>query len=192
MDIVFATHNAHKRAEVEAIMRLVWPEVHLIPPSNDAPNEDRDSFVGNALVKAREAFRQSGIPSIADDSGICVDALGGRPGIDSAHYSGTRDDANNVQALLGDMAGHDNREAHFVCAVAYVDAEGEVTLERHWPGSLAHRPSGAGGFGYDPIFIPHGFECTAAELTAEDKNRISHRGQAFAALATALAERYAD
>ena len=151
MKVVFATHNAHKRLEVEAIMRGVWPELRLVAPNGEAPEEDAGSFVGNALIKARAAFSDTGLPSLADDSGICVDALDGRPGVDSAHYSGTRVDEENVRALLRDMEGQGDRRAHFVCAAAFVDARGEHTVECQWRGSIAERPSGQGGFGYDPV-----------------------------------------
>lgn len=191
MDIVFATHNAHKRAEVEAIMREVWPEIHLVEPVGDAPEEDGQSFAENALIKARAGYAEMSIPSIADDSGICVTALGGEPGIDSAHYSGERDDLKNLELVLSRLEGERDRGAEFVCAAAIVDDHGEDTIECRWPGEVTHEPFGEGGFGYDPIFRPQGYEVTAAELSAEEKNRISHRGQAFRDLAALLKTRYA-
>ena len=192
MDIVFATHNAHKRGEVEAIMREVWPEIHLVEPTGEAPDEDGHSFGANALIKARAGFADMSIPSIADDSGICVAALGGEPGIDSAHYSGERDDVKNLELVLAKLEGESRREAEFVCAAAMVDEQGEEVVERRWPGSITHEPFGEGGFGYDPIFQPDGYEVTAAELSAEEKNTISHRGQAFRALAALLKTRYSQ
>ena len=191
MDIVFATHNAHKRAEVEAIMREVWPDIHLVEPVGDAPDEDGRSFSDNALIKARAGYAEMSIPSIADDSGICVRALGGEPGIDSAHYSGERDDLKNLELVLTKLEGVDDRQADFVCVAALVDDQGEEAIECRWPGLVTHEASGAGGFGYDPIFRPDGYDVTAAELTADEKNRISHRGQAFRALAALLKTRYA-
>lgn len=191
MEVVFATFNAHKRLEVEAIMRGVWPEIRLISPAGEAPEENAASFEGNALIKARAAFATTGLPSLADDSGVCVTALGGRPGIDSAHYGGTRVDEDNVRAVLRDMEGQADRSASFVCAAAFVDAGGEHVVEREWKGSIAGSPSGAGGFGYDPVFIPEGLEVTAAELSADDKNARSHRGQAFAEMAGWLRDHYA-
>ncbi len=191
MDIVFATHNAHKRAEVEAIMREVWPEIHLVEPVGDAPEEDGESFAENALIKARAGYAEMSIPSIADDSGICVTALGGEPGIDSAHYSGERDDLKNLELVLSRLEGERDRGAEFVCAAAIVDDHGEDTIECRWPGEVTQQAFGDGGFGYDPIFRPQGYEVTAAELSAEEKNRISHRGQAFRDLAALLKTRYA-
>lgn len=191
MDIVFATHNAHKRAEVEAIMREVWPEIHLVEPVGDAPEEDGQSFAENALIKARAGYAAMSIPSIADDSGICVTALGGEPGIDSAHYSGERDDLKNLELVLSRLEGERDRGAEFVCAAAIVDDHGEDTIECRWPGEVTQQAFGDGGFGYDPIFRPQGYEVTAAELSAEEKNRISHRGQAFRDLAALLKTRYA-
>lgn len=190
MDIVFATHNAHKRGEVEAIMREVWPDIHLVEPIGEAPDEEGHSFGDNALIKARAGFADMSIPSIADDSGICVAALGGEPGIDSAHYSGERDDVKNLELVLAKLEGESQREAEFVCAAAIVDDQGEEVVECRWPGSITHEPFGEGGFGYDPIFQPDGYEVTAAELSAEEKNTISHRGQAFRALAALLKTRY--
>lgn len=111
MDIVFATHNAHKRGEVEAIMKKAWPEVALIAPAGEPPVEDGSTFAENALIKARAAFAATGIPSIADDSGICVDALDGEPGIHSARYSGSGDDHENLELLLRNLAGVDERSA---------------------------------------------------------------------------------
>ena len=191
MDIVFATHNAHKRAEVEAIMREVWPEIHLVEPVGDAPVEEGQSFAENALIKARAGYAEMSIPSIADDSGICVTALGGEPGIDSAHYSGERDDLKNLELVLSRLEGERDRGAEFVCAAAIVDDHGEDTIECRWPGEVTQQAFGDGGFGYDPIFRPQGYEVTAAELSAEEKNRISHRGQAFRDLAALLKTRYA-
>ncbi len=190
MEVIFATHNAHKRAEVEAIMRDVWPEIQLVESVGDAPVEDGTNFRENALIKARVAYREGGPPAIADDSGICVDALGGEPGIDSAHYSGERDDTKNLELVLERLSGVTDCAAEFVCAAAVVDGEGEDSVECRWPGVVTNAPAGAGGFGYDPIFVPDGHSVTAAELSAEEKNRISHRGQAFRALAALLKNRY--
>lgn len=190
MQLVFASHNAHKRSEVHAIMAEVWPSVDIVGPHGDAPEENGDTFTENALIKARAGFIDSGQPTIADDSGICVDALEGAPGIHSARYSPSGDDTDNVSLLLENLDGVTNRRAYFVCVAALVDEDGELTIERRWYGTIADAPHGGGGFGYDPVFIPDGQDHTAAEMTAEDKNRVSHRGQAFQALAGALMERY--
>ena len=186
MDIVFATHNAHKRGEVEAIMQQAWPEVSLIPPGGEPPVEDGLSFADNALIKARAAYEATGIPSVADDSGICVDALGGEPGIHSARYSGSGDDQENLELLLRNLEGIDERSAYFVCVAAFVDGDGEHTIEKRWHGQIARAAHGGGGFGYDPIFEPEGLEKTAAELSASEKNALSHRGQAFVTMAEFL------
>lgn len=186
MDIVFASHNAHKRAEVEAIMAAIWPEVHLIAPNGDAPEETGDTFEENALIKARAGHAATGLPTIADDSGICVDALGGEPGVRSARYSPDGDDQDNLELLLANLGTQEDRAAHFVCAVAFVADGEEHVLERSWHGSIALSPAGSGGFGYDPIFIPEGKSVTAAELAPDEKSAASHRGQAFRALADFL------
>lgn len=186
MDIVFASHNAHKRAEVEAIMAAIWPDVHLIAPVGEAPEETGDTFEDNALIKARAGYAATGIPTIADDSGICVDALGGDPGVRSARYSPSGDDHDNLDLLLTNLGTSKERRAHFVCAVAFVADGEEHVLERSWHGSIAMSPAGSGGFGYDPIFIPEGQEATAAQLAPGEKSAVSHRGQAFRALADFL------
>ncbi len=190
MRFVFASHNAHKRGEVAAIMADVWPELELVAPDGEPPVEDGHSFADNALIKARAAFAATAIPSIADDSGICVAALDGAPGIHSARYAESGDDGDNVQLLLSHLLDHSDRAAYFVCVAALVDEAGEHVVERRWYGSVATEPHGGGGFGYDPVFIPEGRNHTAAELDPEEKNRISHRGAAFRALADDLRERY--
>jgi XTP/dITP diphosphohydrolase len=201
--VVVATHNAHKVAELQRILGAALPGLELLPYDGPAPVEDADSFAGNALIKARAAAAHTGLPAIADDSGVSVDALAGAPGVDSAHYSGERDDAANLRLVLTNLGDEPNRAAQFTCAAALVDPVGTDPLDvdesgaafEHvelgiWPGTIAHEPAGGGGFGYDPIFIPEGYSITSAELTADEKNAISHRGRAFAALARVLAERY--
>ena len=166
-------------------------------PGGPVPVEDGDTFEANALIKARAAAAKTGMPAIADDSGISVDALDGAPGIDSAHFSGERDDTANLQLVLERLGDEPNRSAAFHCAAAFVDpletdAEGrafEHVVLGVWPGSIALEPAGAGGFGYDPIFVPEGLDVTSAEITADEKNAISHRGRAFTALADVLRER---
>ena len=127
---------------------------------------------------------------------MSVDALGGAPGIDSAHYSGRRDDTANLQLVLAELGNESNRAAHFTCAAALVDPlDGDGAPFEHvalgvWPGTIAHAAAGVGGCGYDPIFVPEGLEVTSAEISADEKNAISHRGRAFSALAEVLRERY--
>ena len=190
MRFVFASHNAHKRGEVAAIMGEVWPEVELVAPEGEPPVEDGESFAENALIKARAAYAATGMPSIADDSGICVNALDGAPGIHSARYNPSGDDADNVTLLLDNLTGAADRSGYFVCVAALVDDAGEHVVERRWHGTVATEAHGEGGFGYDPVFIPEGLNHTAAQLDPAEKNRISHRGQAFRALADDLRERY--
>ncbi|GAA1729546.1 XTP/dITP diphosphohydrolase [Chryseoglobus frigidaquae] len=203
MQVVVATHNAHKVAELQRILGAALPGLELLPYDGPAPVEDADSFAGNALIKARAAAAHTGLPAIADDSGVSVDALAGAPGVDSAHYSGERDDAANLRLVLTNLGDEPNRAAQFTCAAALVDPVGTDPLDvdqsgaafEHvelgiWPGTIGHEPAGGGGFGYDPIFIPEGYSVTSAELSADEKNAISHRGRAFAALARVLAERY--
>jgi len=198
MKVVVATHNAHKVAELQRILGAALPGLELLPYDGPAPVEDGGTFAANALIKARAAAAHTGLPAIADDSGVSVDALGGDPGVDSAHYSGERDDAANLRLVLTNLGDEPNRAAQFTCAAALVDPHDRSTTGQPfehvelgiWPGTIAHEPAGGGGFGYDPIFIPEGYSITSAELSADEKNAISHRGRAFAALARVLAERY--
>lgn len=196
MRVVVATHNAHKVAELQRILGAALPELELLPYDGPAPVEDGATFAENALIKARAAAAHTGLPAIADDSGVSVDALAGAPGIDSAHYSGERDDAANLRLVLANLGTESNRAAQFTCAAALVDPlEGDGDPFEHvelgvWPGTIAREPAGVGGFGYDPIFIPDGLSVTSAEISADEKNAISHRGRAFAALARVLADRY--
>jgi XTP/dITP diphosphohydrolase len=153
------------------------------------PIEDGTTFAENALIKARAAFKHSGHPAIADDSGISVEILGGAPGIFSARWSGSRDNAENRKLLLAQLSDvpTENRRAAFICTIALVDADREITFTGHWPGFVALAENGEHGFGYDPIFIPDGFECTAAQLDPQVKNSLSHRMQALEQLADFLA-----
>jgi XTP/dITP diphosphohydrolase len=186
MDIVVGTRNAHKILELQRILGPAVPGLTLLPAPGPSPIEDGETFSANALIKARAAFAESGLPSIADDSGLVVDALDGAPGIHSARYSGTGIDEENTALVLSQMVGLADRRARFVCAAALVHSGGEVVLERSWEGSLAHEPSGSGGFGYDPIFVPEGDSRTSSELSDDGKDALSHRGQAFRALAEHL------
>jgi XTP/dITP diphosphohydrolase len=186
MDIVVGTRNAHKILELQRILGPAVPGLTLLPAPGPSPIEDGDTFSANALIKARAAFAESGLPSIADDSGLVVDALDGAPGINSARYSGTGIDEENTALVLSQMVGVANRRARFVCAAALVHSGGELVLERSWEGSLADEPAGSGGFGYDPIFVPEGDSRTSSELSDEGKDALSHRGQAFRALAEHL------
>lgn len=179
MELVVGTRNAHKILELERILAPVVPGLRLLPATGPAPEEDGETFSANALIKARAAFQDSGMPSIADDSGLVVEALDGKPGIYSARYSGSGEDADNTALVMSQMEGIADRRASFVCAAALVWSEGETVVECRWEGTLAEHAAGAGGFGYDPIFIPLGQRCTSAELDASQKDQLSHRGQAF-------------
>ncbi|BDS48782.1 RdgB/HAM1 family non-canonical purine NTP pyrophosphatase [Rhodoluna sp. KAS3] len=188
MELVLATHNAHKVAEVGAILANSVPGLNLLGYEGPEPVEDGVSFLENALIKARAAFEFTGRPAIADDSGLAVEILGGAPGIFSARWSGTRDNQVNRQLLLAQLADvkPEHRAAAFVCTIAYVDRENEVSFTGIWPGSIATQEHGEHGFGYDPIFIPEGFEVTAAQLDPEVKNLLSHRSLALEQLASYL------
>jgi XTP/dITP diphosphohydrolase len=156
------------------------------------PVEDGNSFVANALIKARHAARIAGLPAIADDSGLEVDALGGRPGIHSARYAGAAaDDEANNDRLLAELAGvaDAKRGARYRCAMVFVrgaDDPAPVVAGAAWDGRIGRERRGTGGFGYDPLFIVAGGEVTAAEMPADEKNRVSHRGQALKVLAEGM------
>jgi XTP/dITP diphosphohydrolase len=187
--IVLGTGNAHKVAELTAILGPLLPGVELLRSDGPSPVEDGDSFAANALIKARAAHAHTGLPAIADDSGIVVDGLDGAPGILSARYAGSGLDADNRALLLERLGDAEDRSARFVCAAVYVD--GDVVHERiaSWEGEVLRVERGEGGFGYDPIFLPVDADGrSAAELTADEKNEISHRAVAFRALAQAISE----
>jgi XTP/dITP diphosphohydrolase len=187
---VLATHNAHKVVELRRILGDRLGPHDLVGYDGPAPVEDGETFEANALIKARAAHAHTGLPALADDSGIAVAALGGAPGIDSAHYSGQRDDAANLNLLLRNLVGVADRNATFVCAAALVDVQSEYTARGEWPGDVLTEPAGAGGFGYDPIFRPEGETRSSAELSPAEKDADSHRARAFIALTTELRRRY--
>lgn len=188
MKLVLATHNQHKVVEVGQIIDSFLPGVDLVGYDGPEPVEDGTSFVENALIKARAAFKHTGLPSIADDSGIAVEILGGAPGIFSARWSGGRDNVENRRLLLAQLADVklEHRSAAFICTIALVSDDQEITFTGFWPGRIASAEAGEHGFGYDPIFIPEGFDCTAAEFEPEVKNALSHRMQALEQLASYL------
>lgn len=194
--LVLATRNAGKLAELQRLLTTAVPGVEVlglrdVPEYPEAP-ETGATFADNALLKAREAVRYTGLPAVADDSGITVDALNGMPGILSARWSGRHgDDPANTALLLGQLADvpDERRGAGFVCAAAVVLPDGtERVLEATWRGSVLREPRGGNGFGYDPVFLPEGLDRTSAELEPAEKDAVSHRGQAFAALVPVLAE----
>jgi XTP/dITP diphosphohydrolase len=194
--LLLATRNPGKLAELQRLLESAVPGVAVVglrdvPDYPEAP-ETGATFAENALLKAREAVRYTGLPAVADDSGLTVDALNGMPGVLSARWSGRHgDDPANTALLLGQLADvpDERRGAAFVCAAAVVTPEGaERVLERSWRGQVVREGRGSNGFGYDPVFLPDGLERTAAELTATQKDALSHRGQAFAALVPLVAE----
>ena len=188
MKLVLATHNAHKVKEVAAILEPLVPGLELLGYEGPEPVEDGSSFLENSLIKARAAFLHTGITSIADDSGLAIEIMGGSPGIFSARWSGEKDDEKNrnlVLAQLRDVPA-ENRAASFVCTISLVGESGEVSFTGVLPGHIKTSASGTNGFGYDPIFIPEGFEISSAELEPEVKNSISHRSMALSQLASYL------
>jgi XTP/dITP diphosphohydrolase len=194
--LLLATRNAGKLAELQRLLESAVPGVEVIGLRDveqypDAP-ETGATFAENALLKAREAVRYTGLPAVADDSGLTVDALNGMPGVLSARWSGRHgDDDANTALLLGQIADvpDERRGAAFVCAAALVTPDGtERVIERQWRGRLVREKRGNNGFGYDPVFMPEGLDVTSAELAPEEKDARSHRGQAFAALVPVLAE----
>ena len=188
MELVLATHNAHKVKEVAAILEPIVPGLKMAGYDGPEPIEDGSSFLENSLIKARAAFAHTGKPSIADDSGIAVEILGGSPGIFSARWSGSKNDAQNRQLLLAQLVDvpEGNRQASFICTISMVSDAGEQSFTGVWPGRIAFAESGEFGFGYDPIFIPEGFEVSAGELEPMVKNSMSHRSMALSQLASFL------
>ncbi|WP_431982152.1 RdgB/HAM1 family non-canonical purine NTP pyrophosphatase [Streptomyces qinglanensis] len=194
--LILATRNAHKVVELKAILADADLEPDLVGadayPEVPDVKETGVTFAENALLKAHALARATGLPAVADDSGLCVDVLGGAPGIFSARWAGRHgDDAANLDLLLAQLADIDtaHRAAHFECAAALALPDGtERVVSGRLRGTLRHAPAGAGGFGYDPILQPEGESRTCAELDPEEKNAISHRGEAFRALAPAVRE----
>lgn len=184
--IVLATKNPGKVAELQRL--LVGHE--LVAASYEPGPETGATFAQNALAKAHEGVAATGLPAVADDSGLAVDALNGMPGVLSARWSGRHgDDLANLHLLLGQLADvpDDRRGAAFVCAAAYAMPDGRsAVVEGRLRGRLVREPRGSGGFGYDPLLVPEGLDVTTAELSPVDKDAISHRGQAFRQLAPLL------
>ena len=191
--LVLASANPGKLREMRALLAPLGREVISQAELGIAEAEEpHDTFLENALAKARHASRASGLPALADDSGLCVDALGGAPGVHSAYFAGRQGgreerDARNNAKLLASLGAA--RKAHYRCVMALVrSAEDPAPLiaEGSWEGEIARAPRGANGFGYDPLFLVAGRGLSAAELPEEEKNRISHRAQAAARLLAAL------
>mgnify|MGYP000067100932 CR=1 FL=1 len=186
MKVVAATGNAHKLRE----MRAIFPAWEILSEGQAGftgeVEETGETFAENALLKARTVCRATGLPALADDSGLCVDALGGAPGVRSARYSGGGD-AENRALLLKNLSGIQSRAAHFSCAVALVFPDGRETVaEGRTEGEILHEERGAGGFGYDSLFYSFDLKKSFAEATEAEKNSVSHRARALAALEAKL------
>lgn len=187
--VVLATGNAGKQREFQALLAPLDFEVVLQTTLGiDSAEETGTTFEANALIKARHASRLAGLPALADDSGLEVDALGGRPGVWSARYAGPdATDASNNALLIHELRNTPSgqRQARYRCVIAWVsspDDTAPLIAQGVWAGSISTEPAGEGGFGYDPYFIPDGLSITAARMTAADKNAVSHRGKALADL----------
>lgn len=189
MKLVLASHNQGKLQELTAILEPAIPGLELVSYDGPEPVEDGISYLENAMIKARAAHKHTGLPAIADDSGLAVEILGGSPGIFTAVWAGGRDNVENRRLLLAQLKdiADEHRAAAFMCTIALVSDEGEQSFTGVWPGRIAREERGEFGHGYDPVFIPEGFEVTAAELEPEIKNSMSHRAMALQQLISALA-----
>jgi XTP/dITP diphosphohydrolase len=191
--LLVATRNEHKLRELREALPGI--ELEPLPPEVELPPEEGDTFAANALGKARAAHAATGRATIADDSGIEADALGGRPGVHSARFAGEgAGDEANLEKLLSELADAEDRRVAYVCVIALVDeGGGERLFEGRCEGTLSREPRGTGGFGYDPAFVPYDTgpddERTMAELAPAEKHAISHRGRAASALAATLGSR---
>ncbi|WP_034294775.1 RdgB/HAM1 family non-canonical purine NTP pyrophosphatase [Herbaspirillum sp. RV1423] len=189
--IVLASNNQGKLKEFGALLGEIGLDVRQ-QGEFDVPEAEEPfaTFVENALAKARHASRLTGLPALADDSGVCVNALGGAPGVWSARYAGEpKSDAANNAKLIADLVGHDDKSAYYYCVLVYVrhaDDPQPVIADGSWHGEIVAQARGAGGFGYDPHFWLPALNKTAAELTPAEKNACSHRGQALRALVEKL------
>ena len=182
--LVLATHNRHKVAELRRMLdgQVEVLDLDDVPGIPDVP-ETGVTFAENALLKARAVAAATGLAAVADDSGLCVDVLGGAPGVFSARWSGRHgDDRANLELLLAQLADvpDEHRGAHFACAAALARPDGsELVVEGRMVGRVIRKPLGENGFGYDPIFVPEGLELTTAQVDAAAKDAISHRGRAM-------------
>jgi len=189
--LILASNNAGKLKEFAQLLGPIGFELHPQGEFNVPEAEEPfGTFVENALQKARHAARLTGLPALADDSGVCVNALGGAPGVYSARFAGEpKSDARNNEKLIADLAAHADKSAYYYCVLVYVrhpDDPQPVIADGVWRGQIVDTPRGAGGFGYDPHFLLPEFGRTAAELAPEEKNAVSHRGQALRALVDKL------
>ena len=197
MRLVLASDNTHKLAEFKELFRTL--DVELISKAESGAagevEETGITFAENAFIKAEAVMRATGLPAIADDSGLCVDALGGDPGVHSARYTGRHEDSDEDRwrLLLKNLEDRPDRSARFVCSLCCVFPNGDVLrAEGQCEGSILYAPRGSNGFGYDPVFRPEGFDGSMAELTMEEKNAISHRGKALKLFKEEWVKYYAD
>lgn len=188
MKLIIASNNKHKIYEIKKILGTKFAEILSLKEAGIIHEtiEDGTTFSENALKKAKEIAEISGCAALADDSGICVDALGGAPGVYSARFSGGGDEENN-KLLLKKLENEENRKAHYTCAMALVYPDGkQITAEGYMYGEITDNPRGDRGFGYDPLFVPTGEKRTVAEMTDDEKNSISHRANSLAELLSKL------
>jgi XTP/dITP diphosphohydrolase len=185
--LVLASNNAGKLKEFSALLAPINFDLHTQSEFNvPEAEEPHATFVENAIAKARHASRLTGLPALADDSGVCVNALGGAPGVYSARFAGEpKSDQRNNEKLIADLASHSDKSAYYYCVLVFVrhaDDPQPVIADGRWDGEMIAQARGQGGFGYDSYFWIPSLQKTAAELTAEEKNHLSHRGQALRAL----------
>ena len=197
MKLILASDNAHKLREFRELFRSM--DVELLSKSEAGitaeVEETGTTFAENAYIKAEAVMRESGLPAIADDSGLCVDALGGEPGVYSARYTGRHEDSDEdrLWLVLKKLGDRTDRSGRFVCALCCVFPNGDVIrTEAAMEGTILYAPRGENGFGYDPIFQPEGYSCSNSELTMEEKNAISHRGKALRLFKEEWEKYYAD
>ena len=189
--LVLASNNSGKLNEFNAMLAPIGFDVHAQREFNvPEAEEPHPTFIENALAKARHAARLTGLPALADDSGICANALGGAPGVLSARYAGEpKSDGRNNEKLIADLAAHADKSAYYYCVlvlVRHADDPQPVIVEGRWDGEIIAAPRGRGGYGYDPYFRLPALDKTAAELAPAEKNRLSHRGQALRILVEKL------
>lgn len=191
MELVFASNNQHKVNEIQAMIgsTIKLRSLKDIGCTEEIPETGR-TFEENAGQKSRFVYEKFGLNCFADDSGLEIDALGGEPGVDSAHYSGSRDFEQNMQLVLDKLGDTAKRTARFKTVISLIIDGEEFLFEGSVEGNITQSRSGSGGFGYDPIFQPDGYSISFAEMSADEKNRISHRAKATEKLISFLKERY--
>ena len=181
--LLVATHNLHKKEEIQQMLEGQFLVKSLSDVEiNEEIIEDGKTFHENALIKAEFCYKKTGIPSLGDDSGLVVEQLDGRPGIYSARYASDHDFGKNIEKVLEEMEGKSGREAYFITVLCYYTSEGPTYYEGRVYGNLLEENKGHKGFGYDPIFVPKGFDLTFAQMDPQEKNKISHRRNALDAL----------